>query len=254
MSSSKGDEPNPLLEAALEYAKRGWPVFPLKPRSKVPIPWNGFKAATTDERKIRMWWLMTPDANIGLPTGIGFDVLDPDGEEGIAAIDAYAPHWKHTGPVVNTGRGWHMYLRPTGRGNGAGLIPHVDFRGRGGYVVAPPSVHPSGSLYAWDRGGTLVAAPDWLLTLLDKAKHDRLWDTSGTAPEGNPDIYEVAMRFGNHITFKGERAVMQCVLKKHNDTNPSFTLYLKKDNFYCFGCETFGWAKDLEQWATDNGY
>ena len=84
-----------------------------------------------------------------------FDVLDVDGPAGAQAIRALAAaHGLHSsGPLVRTGGGgWHYYLAPTGLGNvhPRGL-EHVDWRGRGGYVVAPPSRHASGHPYQWAR-------------------------------------------------------------------------------------------------------
>jgi hypothetical protein len=70
--------------------------------------------------------------------------------------------------LVRTGSGWHYYLAATGAGNRAGLLEHVDWRGRGGYVVAPPSQHVSGSCYRWLRPLTteLPKAPWALRNLL----------------------------------------------------------------------------------------
>jgi hypothetical protein len=61
-----------------------------------------------------------------------------------------------------------IYLAPTGTGNRAGLLAHVDWRGRGGYVVAPPSRHANGRRYRWLRPLTaeLPAAPAPLRSLL----------------------------------------------------------------------------------------
>lgn len=68
-----------LLDAALDYAARSWPVFPCEPRGKRPlgrlVP-HGLKEATTDPAVINGWWAKEPEANIGLRTGVSFDVLD----------------------------------------------------------------------------------------------------------------------------------------------------------------------------------
>jgi hypothetical protein len=53
--------------------------------------------------------------------------------------------------------------------NSAGKIaPGIDVRGDGGYVFAPPSVHPSGKLYSWsvDSSNSFSTAPQWLLDKL----------------------------------------------------------------------------------------
>jgi hypothetical protein len=123
---------------------------------------HGVKEATTNRARVLAWWTRHPQANIGLATGHRFDVLDVDGPEGEYAIRALAAThgWQSSGPLVRTGGGWHFYLAPTGLGNAspAGLA-HVDWRGRGGYVVAPPSRHASGHPYQWMTGRDLDTPP-----------------------------------------------------------------------------------------------
>jgi hypothetical protein len=109
------------------------------------------------------WWTRHPQANIGLATGHVFDVLDVDGPTGAHVIRALAAEHglQSSGPLVRTGGcGWHFYLHPTGLGNvhPTGLA-HVDWRGRGGYVVAPPSRHASGHPYRWAAGRDLDIPP-----------------------------------------------------------------------------------------------
>lgn len=165
-----------LGDIAIAYAERGWPVFPVEPRGKRPlgllVP-HGLKDATVDPDVISRWWHVKPTPNIGLPTGISFDVLDIDGPHGMEAINAARPSGAPTidGPTCHTGRGDHVYLEVTGLGNRAGVLEHVDFRGKGGYVVAPPSIHGSGARYEWMPGWgpehvEIQQAPAWLLDLL----------------------------------------------------------------------------------------
>lgn len=166
--------------SAVWYAtKLGWPVFPLKPRGKKPVTQHGFKDATCDPERVSAWWQQTPDANIGIPTGpledrgCGYDVLDVDGVAGIAAwttirhaqcppdccaetfCDAPGPFDIRAlaftpGNGVDRAPGRHLYIPATGRGNTAGIAGQaLDYRGRGGYVVAPPSVGLSGARYSW---------------------------------------------------------------------------------------------------------
>jgi hypothetical protein len=120
---------------------------------------HGVKDATTNRARVLAWWTQQPQANIGLATGHTFDVLDVDGPTGAQAIRAFAgEHALHSsGPLVRTGGGgWHYYLAPTGLGNvGPRDLERVDWRGRGGYVVAPPSRHASGHPYQWVAGRDL---------------------------------------------------------------------------------------------------
>jgi hypothetical protein len=147
--------PEALAEAAAWYASVGIAVFPLCPGSKVPLTSNGFKAATTDSDQVAEWWRNTPQANIGLPTGITFDVIDVDGPVGVVAMAPYieAIRAESIG-LVSTPRpgGLHWYMPPKeGRGNRAGVLPKVDYRGTGGYVVAPPSINIDADRWTWIR-------------------------------------------------------------------------------------------------------
>lgn len=145
-------QPGALLAAALWYADTlGLPVFPCLPGGKRPLTAHGYKDATTDLDRIRAWWKASPEANIGIPTGGRFEVFDVDGPEGLIALGDYMDQGAFPIPlgIVLTPRGRHIYVPPTGAGNTTGLLPKVDVRGVGGYVVAPPSRTPEGT-YFWD--------------------------------------------------------------------------------------------------------
>jgi putative DNA primase/helicase len=170
-----GNEATSLrLRAALEYAARGWRVFPVhsptgradRPCScgkldctnvgKHPRTARGFKDATTDEAQIREWWTMWPDANIGVATGIasGIWVLDVDGAEGQAALAQFerehGPLPETVGQVTGSG-GRHLLFRYVpGLTNKVKFAPGLDVRTDGGYVVVPPSLHVSGRRYEWE--------------------------------------------------------------------------------------------------------
>ena len=137
---------------------------------------HGLKEATTNRARVLAWWTQQPQANIGLACGHRFDVLDVDGPTGAQAIRAFAgqQHLKSSGPLVLTGGGgWHYYLAPTGLGNvGPRDLEQVDWRGRGGYVVAPPSRHRSGHPYQWVAGRDLdTAVPSVPAALLQRLQH-----------------------------------------------------------------------------------
>jgi Bifunctional DNA primase/polymerase, N-terminal len=122
---------------------------------------HGVTDATTNRARVLAWWTSHPLANIGLACGHAFDVLDVDGPAGEQTMREFAATHglRSSGPLVRTGGGgWHYYLAPTGLGNvqPAGL-GHVDWRGQGGYVVAPPSRHRSGHPYRWVPGRDLDA-------------------------------------------------------------------------------------------------
>jgi hypothetical protein len=145
-----------FLQAALELAELGNAVFPLLPCGKTPLTKHGFKDATTDPNIITKWWTQWPDANIGLATGhaSGCIVLDIDGADGNSSLEALK---RELGPLpatcmARTGKGRHLYFcYPDGKEIRCrtNLAPAIDVRADGGYVVAPPSVHPNGAPYEW---------------------------------------------------------------------------------------------------------
>ena len=164
-----------VLAAALAYAEWGWPVFPCAARTKRPATPGGFHDATTDPEAIRAWWSRTPSANVAVVTGSasGLLVLDLDGNPKELLHGRVIP----PSPTQRTGGGgWQVFFSfpvsvsdvATTR---AGVLPCIDTRGRGGYVVAPPSVHPSGKPYRWARAAgpddlPLAAPPQWLVDAL----------------------------------------------------------------------------------------
>jgi hypothetical protein len=167
--------------AALELAARGWPVLPV--RGKVPKLHNGLLGASTDERAITNWWQLWPDCGVGVRTGAGLVVLDVDGDAGADALhDLERRHGElpRTVTVRTGGGGEHYYFacREPVRNSAGRLGAGLDVRGEGGYVIAPPSRHDSGSRYEWDEHPDdvpVAALPTWLLGMLreDTARRKR---------------------------------------------------------------------------------
>jgi hypothetical protein len=165
-----------LHVAALQLAQRGLHVFPCQPRGKTPACDTGFHAATTDIERINRWWHAFPDLNIGIATGTisNIFVLDVDGTDGETSLRKLEQTHGALPPTVEaiTGKGRHCYYKLGQHkiSNSAGVIgAGLDIRGTGGYVLAPPSVHPTGRVYAWSVDGTdeFATAPDWLHALVD---------------------------------------------------------------------------------------
>lgn len=138
----------PLLQAALDYAARGWRVLPLEPRGKRPLWSLGWEDASSDPERIRAWWEHQPEANVGVACTGSLVVLDVDGDQGLATLhELEQRHGRLEATyMVSTGRGRHLYFRrPEDLADGwryGGLELKAS-----GYVVAPPSVHPSGAHY-----------------------------------------------------------------------------------------------------------
>ncbi|HUM37777.1 MAG TPA: bifunctional DNA primase/polymerase, partial [Anaerolineae bacterium] len=156
-----------ILKAALQYAARGWPVFPCK-HDKRPLTSHGVKDATTDAAKINAWWTHWPGAAIGIDCGgARLLVVDCDvkhGVDGIAAFEALGiAHGEALHSRTPSG-GLHILFSQNGTllGSTAGrLAPGVDTRGAGGYIVAPPSHVDAGDyepLDDWSREPAKVPA------------------------------------------------------------------------------------------------
>jgi hypothetical protein len=174
-------ERDTLAAQALAYGRRGWKVFPLAPKSKVPLIGKRFGGrgchdATREPAQVAKWWAQCPHANIGIATGApsGFFALDVDlrhdGDKTLSALIQQHGPLPDTIVSLTGGGGRHLLFRHvTGVGNSASRLgAGLDVRGDGGYIVAPPSTHENGRIYAWDVNyapdeTAIAAAPAWLL-------------------------------------------------------------------------------------------
>jgi hypothetical protein len=156
---------------ARAYADRGLRVFPCK--GKVPLTEHGCKDATSDLKVVRQMWEQHPGANVGVATGGRIAVLDVDGEPGVFNLaQLEAEHGEILTTTSKTWSGHHLWFKvPAGVeiGNSTGRVGGgLDVRGSGGYVLAPPSLHPAGVTYAWEIRVPLALMPAWLVELARK--------------------------------------------------------------------------------------
>ena len=187
-----------LRKHANWYARRGLRVFPCKPRDKVPATAHGCKDATTDPAQIGSWWDGTYLYNVGLATGGGLVVLDVDinhsagkyGDETLAELEAQHGPLPETWMCLTGGGGVHYYFAcdDPALTVGTGFAPGLDYRGAGGYVVAPPSLHDSGREYEWEAAHTpantaLAPLPDWLHSLMLEGRKQAPRTRTEAAPE-----------------------------------------------------------------------
>jgi Bifunctional DNA primase/polymerase, N-terminal len=136
-----------VLDAALMYASRGWPVLPVKPTcEKRPLIQDWPHRATTDAVQIQESWVRWPDANIGVLTD-GLVVLDIDNHDGLHAGLASLQEFGEL-PVTPTATtpsgGMHLYFAGRGKSR-VGIKPGLDIRANRGFVVAPPSTDDRGA-------------------------------------------------------------------------------------------------------------
>lgn len=139
----------PLPEAARQFVTAGVAVFPCVPGGKRPLTAHGFRDASADPAQVNGWWSRWPDANIGLPTGVSrLDVVDIDVHAHVSGFVAFerargrglVDGW--VALVRTPSGGVHAYFpadasHPQSSWQAAAV--GIDFRGTGGYVIAPPS-------------------------------------------------------------------------------------------------------------------
>ena len=178
-----------MLDHALEGAAAGFEVFPLNGKAPAIPGGRGCLDATTDPTAVRAMWTPRPHANIGVRVPVGQVVIDVDprngGDKGLELLEVIHGPLPATRTALS-GRGdggSHRYfLAPDGPVTSSRLPKGVDLKNRGGYVVAPPSLHPdTGQPYVWADVRDPVAMPDWLAELLKK-------ELVGKAPTASPRL------------------------------------------------------------------
>jgi putative DNA primase/helicase len=195
---------NAMLEAALDLARQGFDVFPApgtgEKKSEKAAEYSGGVrwGATNDEKQIRRDFRKWPDANIGIPTGNEFFVVDADtleghGVDGIAALGALqVQHGRlpETKTAITPSGGRHYYFGcPEGimiKGSQSKIAPGVDVLGEANMVLAAPSIKPGVGQYSWLKDIEIAPAPDWLIELCKTNEAERAAYVDGDV-EVEPD-------------------------------------------------------------------
>ncbi len=165
-----------LLNAALEYAELGWPVFPCLPGTKVPATSSGVKDATTNTRQIRAWWHIWPTANIALACGdivaIDVDVDEAKGINGMASLACMQAIPKTVWQRTPRGGAHYLFRTDYPPANRNGFRAGIDIRSNGYYIILAPSRLAKtekycGGVYEWNPGCSpwdlpLAELPDFL--------------------------------------------------------------------------------------------
>ena len=164
---------------AERYASPQMPVFPCK--GKEPLLNNWPEIAVTDPLHVGDIFTKHPTANLAIVTGNGMFVVDIDGDQGhesLAKLEAHNGKLPETWTAI-TGKGTHYYFASTEpiRNSTSKLAPSIDIRGKRGYVIAPPSIHPETlTAYEWEIAPTdqpIAKAPQWLIDALLKTKPEK---------------------------------------------------------------------------------
>ncbi len=135
-SNSRSKQMKTLKDYALSYQKSNKSIFPCDRNKQPLVNWKEFQNRRPSKEEVEKWWTDFPDANIGIVTGIisGLSVIDCD-------LGSDYTQFPPTVTIRTGSGGYHLYYRyHSGLGNRAGLLPNVDIRSDGGYVIAYPSV------------------------------------------------------------------------------------------------------------------
>ncbi len=180
-----------MLAEALSYAAAGLKILPLDGKRPVGrLAHHGARSATIDPATLRAWW-HHGDHNIGAIVPAVHVVLDVDprngGDASLKALLATYGPLPPTLCVRTGGGGWHYWFRhPDAHALSSRVVPGLDVKRPGGYVVMPPSVHPeSGRSYEWaDETVAVAGLPGWLGAVMLPTEHARTVDPSVTMAAG----------------------------------------------------------------------
>jgi len=177
----KARKRKPILQAALSYAKKEWPVFPIR-QNKIPYIKDWPNKASTNQTTIKHWWRQWPNANIALVCGerSGLVVIDIDVKKLPSELKRLACSMT---AKVRTTKGTHYYFQAPDEPLRTRQFDNFELKAEGSNITAPPSLHESGRRYKWIREIKPKPLPDWLLELVKKKKKPKL-KFNGTIPEG----------------------------------------------------------------------
>ena len=201
---------NPFLSAALHYRDKGFSVIPIRPDKKPFIQWADFQKRRATSEEIRAWWSQWPRANLAIVTGeiSGIFVVDCDNEVAYENIQELLPD-NFVSCIVKSPRGYHIYLFYSANqtiGNATGIMPNVDIRGEGGYIIAPPSINAEGKAYSWLPGlsvdeVTPAAPPDAIYNIINNSIMYR-----GAFDKSQKDSHTKSQQVtSSHIFEEGQR-------------------------------------------------
>ncbi len=149
-----------IFEYAKHYWEKGWQPLPLRPRTKLPaVKWKVYQDRRITLDELKTWFLVNENRNIGIITGAisAVTVCDADSQD---AIDRYFLTADPSDLIVESSRGFHFYHKYVPGRNVS--VDGIDVRNDGGLITVPPSIHPNGKRYVWNRSGEMTAYdPSW---------------------------------------------------------------------------------------------
>lgn len=221
---------NQVLDAALEYAALGYPVFPCKPGLKQPLQSGWQVSATSDPDELKNLF-SNPDLNIGWAVGPDMMVLDIDlkagkaGNDGFQTLEALERKYGALPPGPNqetpSGGNHLVFSLPAGVKvpNSVGKVGvGLDVRSAGGYIVVAPS-SIDGKSYSW--GGDAPwhretpVAPDWLIDLAINGRKKKVSTIGATFGRGERNSALASLAGTMRKRGMGEPAILAALLEEN---------------------------------------
>lgn len=237
-----------MIDAALDYADRGLCVLPLAPLAKRPLTAHGKDDATSDRATVEGWWRRYPRANVGIAcraSGVVAVDVDPrhGGDDALHDLEARLGALPDTWRSITGGGGLHVVCRNPRVELRGEIAPGVEIKDAG-YIVAPPSVHPSGRAYAWEIApddAPLAELPEaWLRACVLAPAVREPFPRGGGREQADDALKEIdAAEYVDALTGRSveRNGFVRCPFHKGGEERtPSLKLY--GTTWACFGgCE-----------------
>ena len=217
-----------INDLALEYADSGWSVLPVRPEEKRPFMTNWLQYTKTRASKemINSWFTNLTGAGVGVVTGRISNMVVLDVESDCPfPIDDLLKKYPTQMIARSGGGGYHLFYQyPTNQtrvSNRVRIFDGADLRADGGFIVLPPTMHPSGNRYEWIKRGPLGAFP---LPFLDFQAQPRTqnegWITEALRGVSEGGRNDTCARLAGYFFKKGMNAdIVEALLLDWNERN-----------------------------------
>lgn len=220
---------NDIVDRVLEYVNLGWSILPVRPDDKRPYMtnWLQYQKTKADRNLVTSWFSSLSNAGVGLVTGriSGVVVLDVEHDCPIPIEDILRKY--PTGMISKSGGGgrhlFYNYPRGVGRiSNRVRIFEGADLRADGGFIVLPPTLHPSGGRYEWLSRGPMGAFPRELLDMQSrpKAQEGDGWITEALRGVSEGGRNDTCARLAGYFFKKGVNSdIVEALLLEWNEKN-----------------------------------
>ena len=217
-----------VSEQAAEYVDSGWSVLPVRPEEKRPFMTNWLQYTKTRAPKpmVESWFNNLSGAGVGVVTGRISNMVVLDVERTCPyPIEELLKKYPTQMIAKSGGGGYHLFYQyPTNQArvsNRVRIFDGADLRADGGFIVLPPTMHPSGNRYEWIKRGPLGAFPMALLELQAQPRiQGEGWITEALRGVSEGGRNDTCARLAGYFFKKGMNAdIVEALLLDWNERN-----------------------------------